>query len=225
MQKNGPYLAKRTASIVPAELNRMQAARVLEISDAARFHDDGGCRGLAVRRQERPAPAARPDAGLTRPTTKPGMAPFELRTEARRSLIAVTLHGYWNMAAHSPAYADAIRVELRRLKLKGGCRHCLVDATGFAVQSIEITQALQDLNDSFLPDCPERIARLCRQQAERAPGPPRRWIRHSPRFSRRVRRRRRGCSPRRPERLSSRKIGHAPSRPCRVSLFEHSRFG
>ena len=30
MQKNGPYLAKRTASIVPAELNRMQAARVTE---------------------------------------------------------------------------------------------------------------------------------------------------------------------------------------------------
>ena len=30
MQKNAPYLAKRTASIVPAELNRMQAARVTE---------------------------------------------------------------------------------------------------------------------------------------------------------------------------------------------------
>lgn len=30
MQKNGRYLAKRTASIVPAELNRMQAARVTE---------------------------------------------------------------------------------------------------------------------------------------------------------------------------------------------------
>jgi hypothetical protein len=30
MQKNGPYLAKRTASIVPTELNRMQAARVTE---------------------------------------------------------------------------------------------------------------------------------------------------------------------------------------------------
>jgi len=30
MQKNGPYLAKRTASIIPSELNRMQAARVTE---------------------------------------------------------------------------------------------------------------------------------------------------------------------------------------------------
>lgn len=30
MQKNARYLAKRTASIVPAELNRMQAARVSE---------------------------------------------------------------------------------------------------------------------------------------------------------------------------------------------------
>lgn len=30
MQKNGPYLAKRTASIIPTELNRMQAARVTE---------------------------------------------------------------------------------------------------------------------------------------------------------------------------------------------------
>jgi hypothetical protein len=30
MQENAPYLAKRTASIVPAELNRMQPARVAE---------------------------------------------------------------------------------------------------------------------------------------------------------------------------------------------------
>lgn len=30
MQKNGPYLAKRTASVVPTELNRMQAKRVTE---------------------------------------------------------------------------------------------------------------------------------------------------------------------------------------------------
>jgi hypothetical protein len=30
MQKNGPYLAKRTASIIPTQLNRMQAARVTE---------------------------------------------------------------------------------------------------------------------------------------------------------------------------------------------------
>lgn len=30
MRANGPYLAKRTASIVPGELNRMQAKRVTE---------------------------------------------------------------------------------------------------------------------------------------------------------------------------------------------------
>ncbi|MBO9574221.1 MAG: hypothetical protein J7494_00650 [Sphingobium sp.] len=30
MQENAPYLAKRTASVVPAELNRLQAARVTE---------------------------------------------------------------------------------------------------------------------------------------------------------------------------------------------------
>lgn len=30
MAKNAPYLAKRTASVVPTELNRMQAARVAE---------------------------------------------------------------------------------------------------------------------------------------------------------------------------------------------------
>jgi hypothetical protein len=30
MQENGPLLAKRTASVVPAELNRMQSARVAE---------------------------------------------------------------------------------------------------------------------------------------------------------------------------------------------------
>jgi hypothetical protein len=85
------------------------------------------------------------------------MAPFELRTEARRSLIGVTLHGYWDMATFA-AYADAIRLELRRMKLNGGCRHCLVDATEFAVQSIEVTLALQALTDGFPPDCPERIA-------------------------------------------------------------------
>jgi hypothetical protein len=100
------------------------------------------------------------------------MAPFELRTEARRSLIAVTLHGYWDMATFA-AYADAIRLELRLMKLKGGCRHCLVDATEFAVQSIEVTQALQALTDGFPPDCPERIAgfagsKLSELQARRA---------------------------------------------------------
>lgn len=30
MQENAPYLAKRNASVVPAELNRLQAARVAE---------------------------------------------------------------------------------------------------------------------------------------------------------------------------------------------------
>jgi hypothetical protein len=30
MRDNGPYLAKRTASVVPTELNRMQSARVAE---------------------------------------------------------------------------------------------------------------------------------------------------------------------------------------------------
>lgn len=30
MRANGPYLAKRTASIIPTELNRMQAKRVTE---------------------------------------------------------------------------------------------------------------------------------------------------------------------------------------------------
>jgi hypothetical protein len=100
------------------------------------------------------------------------MTPFELKTEARRNLIAVTLHGYWDMATLA-AYAEAIRMELRRMKLKGGCRHCLVDATEFAVQSIDVTQALQALTDSFPPDCPERIAgfsgsKLSELQARRA---------------------------------------------------------
>lgn len=85
------------------------------------------------------------------------MTAFNLETDARRSLIAVTLSGYWDMATFN-AYADAIRIELRRMKTRGGCRHCLVDATEFAVQSAEITRALQTLTDSFAPDCPERIA-------------------------------------------------------------------
>ncbi|HEY1124494.1 MAG TPA: hypothetical protein VGE65_02585 [Sphingobium sp.] len=85
------------------------------------------------------------------------MAPFELKTDRQRSLLAVRLRGYWDMAMFD-AYADAVRMELRRMKVQGGCRHCLVDATEFAVQSAEITKALQVLTDSFAPDCPERIA-------------------------------------------------------------------
>jgi hypothetical protein len=85
------------------------------------------------------------------------MMPFEIKAETRRSLLTVTLHGYWDKTTFD-AYADAIRLALRRLKVQGGCRHCLVDATGFAVQSAEITKALQALTDSFAPDCPERIA-------------------------------------------------------------------
>lgn len=85
------------------------------------------------------------------------MAAFDLKTDARRSLVAVTLSGYWDMTTFA-AYADAIRLELRRMKARGGCRHCLVDATEFAVQSADITKALQALTDSFAPDCPERIA-------------------------------------------------------------------
>lgn len=85
------------------------------------------------------------------------MAAFDLKTDARRSLISVTLSGYWDMATFT-AYAEAIRMELRRMKAGDGCRHCLVDATEFAVQSAEITKALKALTDSFAPDCPERIA-------------------------------------------------------------------
>jgi hypothetical protein len=57
----------------------------------------------------------------------------------------------------APPDADAIRLELRLMKLKGGCRHCLVDATEFAVQSIEVTQALQALTDGF-PRLPPSVS-------------------------------------------------------------------
>ena len=100
------------------------------------------------------------------------MTAFEFKIEAQRSLIAVTLHGYWDMATFA-AYAEGIRTKLHGMKVSGGCRHCLVDATDFAVQSMEVTQALQTLTDSFPPDCPERIAgftgsKLSELQARRA---------------------------------------------------------
>jgi hypothetical protein len=85
------------------------------------------------------------------------MALFEIKPEPRRSLLSITLSGYWDKATFD-AYAEAVRMALRRMKVQGGCRHCLVDATGFAVQSAEITKALQALTDSFPADCPERIA-------------------------------------------------------------------
>lgn len=100
------------------------------------------------------------------------MSDFELRSDLEHSLIAVSLHGYWSMATFT-AYAEAIRAALQRMKQQGGCRHCLVDATDFAVQSMEVTEALQALTDSFPPDCPERIAgftgsKLSELQARRA---------------------------------------------------------
>ncbi len=85
------------------------------------------------------------------------MPPFEIRSETKRSLLVATMRGYWDMATFT-IYADAFRLELRRMRTRGGCRHCLVDASAFAVQSAEITRALQDLADSCPADCPERMA-------------------------------------------------------------------
>ncbi len=85
------------------------------------------------------------------------MEPFEFIRDLRPGLLAVTVRGYWDMATCA-AYADAFRLQLRRMKARGGCRHCLVDASDFAVQSADIGKALQALVDGFAPDCPERMA-------------------------------------------------------------------
>jgi hypothetical protein len=82
---------------------------------------------------------------------------FEFRIDQRRSLLTAVTRGYWDLATVT-AYAEAFRLELRRMKVRGGCLRCLMDATEFAVQSPEVTRALQALADSFAPDCPERMA-------------------------------------------------------------------
>jgi len=85
------------------------------------------------------------------------MPPFEFKADTGRSLLSVTVRGYWDMATFT-AYADSFRMELRQMKARGGCRRCLMDATEFAVQSAEVTRALQALADSFAPDCPALMA-------------------------------------------------------------------
>jgi hypothetical protein len=85
------------------------------------------------------------------------MPPFEFKTDNRRSLLSIVVRGYWDMATFK-AYADTFRLELRKMKLRGGCRRCLMDASDFAVQHADITKALQALADSFPPDCPELMA-------------------------------------------------------------------
>ena len=85
------------------------------------------------------------------------MAPFEFTIDARRKLLTVIKRGYWDMATFK-TFADEFRMTLRRMSLAGGCRYCLVDASEYAVQAAEITNALQALVTSFPADCPERMA-------------------------------------------------------------------
>jgi hypothetical protein len=72
-------------------------------------------------------------------------------------------------------------MELRKMKAREVCRYCLMDATEFAVQSADITKALQALADSFPPDCPERMAgisgsKLSELQARHAGGSSKRRV-------------------------------------------------
>jgi len=97
-----------------------------------------------------PAPGPGPAPAFT-------PAPFEFDIDLGRRLLCVTKRGFWDMATLH-AFADGFRLALRRMKLEGGCRYCLVDASAFAVQSAEIMQGLQDLVESFPPDCPARMA-------------------------------------------------------------------
>ncbi|MBO9574220.1 MAG: hypothetical protein J7494_00645 [Sphingobium sp.] len=85
------------------------------------------------------------------------MKPFEFEIDAGRKLLIVTKRGYWDTATFQ-AYADEFRLTLRRMKLQGGCRYCLVDASEFAVQDSEITRAHGQLASSFTAGCPERMA-------------------------------------------------------------------
>ena len=85
------------------------------------------------------------------------MAPFEFTIDGKKRMLTVTKRGYWDMATFK-AFADEFRLTLRRMAVAGGCRYCLVDASEYAVQGAEVTQALKALVTSFPADCPERMA-------------------------------------------------------------------
>lgn len=85
------------------------------------------------------------------------MDPFTFEIDTRRSLLVVTKWGYWDMPTFL-TFAEGFRAALRRMKARGGCRYCLVDASNFAVQSADIGRALQELVESFDPACPARMA-------------------------------------------------------------------
>jgi hypothetical protein len=82
---------------------------------------------------------------------------FDLVVDRSRDLLIVTKRGYWDIAL-TERFADAFRGALRRMRVGGGCRYCLVDATDFAIQSNEVSLALQALVESFDPQCPGRMA-------------------------------------------------------------------
>lgn len=95
----------------------------------------------------------------------PGNAPatFQFEIRAARKLLLVTKSGYWDMATFD-RFAAAFRDHLRRMRADRGCDHCLIDASAFAVQSSEITAALQMLVESFDPACPRRMAGIISSQ-------------------------------------------------------------
>lgn len=107
----------------------------------------------------RTEPEQRDEPGSMPPPRAPAAAaaPFVFELEPARHLLRVTKRGFWDMATLA-AFTDAFRAALRRMKLEGGCRYCLVDASAFAVQSADVMQGLQALVDSFAPDCPARMA-------------------------------------------------------------------
>jgi hypothetical protein len=84
-------------------------------------------------------------------------APFAFAIDQPRQCLHVTKRGYWDMATverFARSFCDA----LQRMRMAGGCRYCLVDASGFAIQSAEVAEALQRLVDGFDPACPAKMA-------------------------------------------------------------------
>jgi hypothetical protein len=85
------------------------------------------------------------------------LAPFEFAVDRPRRFLTVIKRGYWDRPTFD-RFAERFREALRLMRAGGGCRHCLVDAGEFAVQSTEISDALQQLVTSFDPACPARMA-------------------------------------------------------------------
>ena len=96
---------------------------------------------------------------------------FALRTvrEARR--LEITLTGFWDADTMLAFEGEMLRA-LRGLKVLGGAKSCLVDASSYPVQSSEISARHQRLLAGLGELAAERIAmivpgQLVRRQAER----------------------------------------------------------